>query len=546
MREVTRMDVEVITDDRAFAGLETEWTSLLADTPAVSGFQSFAWIAACRSALASAERSLFVLVMRDGSETVGIVPAERRRGGELRFIGDAVSNYLGPVYKPLRLPGVVRALGTVIESEPRISMVDFRGLRESSPFLTALRALRPNGWSEARVFETGTCPYVDVSPGWGALASSQKSRTRGQLARKWKALEGLGQVEFTEVGEPDAVQFVLPVMFELFTRRWEGRHESGGFARWHRRFHEHAAPALAAAGHVRVSLLKLDGAVIAFTYGVRAQGVTSSYVLAHDDTLAVCSPGLLLLARLLEAACQRGDAEYDFSLGQEGYKDMWATGTRRVFRVLRWRSGSAAAVRGHLRGLGTRAWVTARSLRWLRQLRRNGLRPFIFGAPGLESRADSPGLPAGGARSWNISRVAGIAGGAPGVSVGRWAYARMVRELSPRLLALAVDRNFRGDTLLAVSDGGRFLGLVWRAGSARRSVVAAGHEIAATDPVYYHPIAVPGSDLETLVHALRRTSEGFVLVSEGHLPDGVATHLGTLPADLRFSRAARSAARPAR
>src|SRR5947207_2786338 len=91
-------------------------------------------------------------------------------------------------------------------------------------------------------------------------------------------------------------------------------------------------------------------------------------------------------------------------------------------------------------------------------------------------------------------------------SAKTWTYRTMRARLSPRLLGLAADRAFRGDTLLALASEGRFLGVAWRARDARRSVVAG--EIAPADAtVYYHPVPGAESSTDVLVRALAGVME---------------------------------------
>jgi hypothetical protein len=447
-----------------------------------------------------------------------------------------LSNYLGPVYRPAFAAPVAAAFGEFLARERALSLVDFRGLHEHSAFLAALRARAIPGWSAVRTVRVATCPYADLTSGWEALAARRKGKQRASIARKWRALQRLGRLEFEEVTDPAGVEDALPTMFELFRRRWTGRHESGGFAGPHRAFHSRAACALAAAGHLRLSLLRLDGQIVAFAYGIRARGVTTSYVLAHDDALAVCSPGLLLLVQLVEAACRRGDPEYDFSIGEEDYKDAWATGTRTVRRLLCWRQGSPAAARARLRLLGTRAWVGARSVDWLRDLRREGVRRVLGGASRAEL-PDTPGLPAGSGRSWHVGRL-GAAGDGRGVAAGQWTYPELVRHLSPRLLDLAVDRVFRGDTLLPLFRDARLLGVVWRADRARRALVA-GERTLHDDVVFYHPIAAPGASVTEVTAALAELAAPApaVVVARTRPADLAVEWLDTFDADARFRRA---------
>jgi CelD/BcsL family acetyltransferase involved in cellulose biosynthesis len=369
--------MQVVESDAELGALAPAWGALLAETPEASAFHSFAWISACRAA-PSANGRPFVLVVRHGPDAVAILPTELGQHGDLRFIGHGRrSNYLGPVYRPAYVDAAVGALASFLARERRVSLLDFGGMRAPSPFLGVLLRTAMPGWDRPHAVETATCPSVDLTPGWEALCARHKSKQRANFARKRARLERLGALEFEEITEPDAVRAALPAMMELYRGRWDGRRESGGFAGRHRDFHAQAAAALAAAGHARVSLLRLDGRIVAFSYGLRAPGVTTSYVLAHDDALASHSPGLLLLLRVLEAACGRGDREYDFSIGEEGYKDAWATGRRQVFRVLCWRRASAAAIRGRLREIAARAWVRARSIDLLRDLRREGVRRVL-------------------------------------------------------------------------------------------------------------------------------------------------------------------------
>ena len=528
--------VEVVGDDRGLAQLEGEWDALFADTPEATGFQTFTWATSCRAHVSPAERRLFTLVVRDGGEAIGILPTEIGARGDLCFIGDTVSNYLGPVYRGTRLDDVVGALRATLDEERRVRLVDLRGLRTDVPFLRAWSAAdEAPGWRAATATRTARCPYLDLSAGWKAILARRKSSSRTLLARKQKTLARLGRAEFVETGDPAAVRAALPEMFRLFTERWAGRHESGGFAGRHRVFHTHAAPALAAAGQVRLSLLRLDGHVVAFSYGVRGSRGITSYVIAHDGALAVHSPGAVLLVRMLEAACARGDPEYDFSLGEEDYKEAWATGSRDVVRLLQSRRQPTAAARGALRALGSRAWDAARSIRPFRALKRDGPRRWLLGPPAPDVHPDAPGLAAGAARAWHVHRLTGD-DARNGLRFGAWSYADLRESLSPRLLALALERSYRNDVAVPLYEGDRLLGLVWRASPGRRALVLGGRDVAYETPVYYHPVAAPGRTIAEVVRALRGIEvDHREIVVVAQEPDvGGTEAVDRFAADLRF------------
>jgi CelD/BcsL family acetyltransferase involved in cellulose biosynthesis len=526
------LDIEIIDDDTRIAALERDWSALLASTPQSAAFQSFAWVSSCRAAAVSDGR-LFSLVFRDGRRTVAILPTEIGPHGDLRFVGHGpLSNYLGPVYDPARTEDVVDALGALLARERRVEALDLSALRRESPFLAAVRRIVVPGWSTAHIVETATCPYVDLTPGWAALCARHTAKSRATVARKFRRLERLGKLDFEEIVDPGRVEAAMPAMAHLFGRRWAGRHDSGGFAGRHREFQARAAVALAAAGHVRLSVLRLDGEIIAFAYGLRTGSVTASYVMSHDDTLGACSPGLLLLHRLLEAACRRGDPEYDFSVGEETYKDAWATGSRGVFRVVAWRRSLPATVRGRVRVLGTRAWVRARSIDWLRDLRREGIRRRRNDAP-----RDAPGLTAGTGDAWHVQRLSRRLARST-VTACAWRYGELVRQLSPRLLTLAVERALRGDESVALLDGERLLGVAWRAGREQAATVAGGVTLDRDDVVFYHPVPPPGATLDELMNALADVAApgAAVVVTRERVCESVAMHLGRFLADDGFRR----------
>jgi hypothetical protein len=172
-----------------------------------------------------------------------------------------------------------------------------------------------------------------------------------------------------------------------------------------------------------------------------------------------------------------------------------------VARVLRWRRHSTAGLRGRAAALASRAWVAARSVGWLRDLRREGVRTFVRRA----ARNRQPGQ--GESRGWSVYRVAPVRGGADTRVAPVAGFAEMERRLPPAVLRLAVDRCFRGDALLLLSAGERALGVVWRAAPARRSVVTGGRDVGTAE-VYYDPVAFAGGDVAGLVRALAARADG--------------------------------------
>ncbi len=496
-----RLRVEIVRTRAELAGLQNAWRDLFDMTPDVSGFQSQGWLDVCGDHL-PADSSLFVGVVWDDARPVAVFPTQLTGNGRLSFVGHELSNYCGPLQDPGHLEGAVLAWGSDLRQSSDVNAIDLSGLRGRSPFLRLVRDGLP-GWGRPATIRTNVCPEVDLRAGWPDVVGRHKSKQRSTWKRKAARLGQLGELDFVEISDPLAIDRAMPRLIELYEKRWAGLRVRATFSS-RREFHQEAAARLGEEGLALVSMLLLDGETIAFSYGIRGGGVTSSYVLAHDDRFDSYSPGQLLLLRILEASCRRGDPAYDFSLGDEPHKALWMTGKQGVYRAL-WGRGARP------RAAWTRAWASARSVAWLRRLKMRGLRVFPSAGRRKRDEHDAPGLPAGHPKRWYVYRF--HAGGA-GSSLRRCDYAELRELLSPRLLRLALKRSFHRDEPLVVQGDGGPLGIVWRAATARRSSVA-GHLLpsGSDDAVYYQPVTVEADRMERLVSLLAADGPCVVVTS---------------------------------
>jgi hypothetical protein len=299
---------------------------------------------------------------------------------------------------------------------------------------------------------------------------------------------------------------LLPDLFALFEGRWTTRQTSGGFAEYQRGFHRTVLQHLER-DVFRLSLLLLDDDVIAFSYGLQADGGTTSYIVAHDDRFRACSPGLLLLLHVLEAATRRRDTHYDFSLGRAPYKDSWADDEQRVYRVV-------VGKHCHRLAAQSRAWSALRDVPRLRRLKLEGVSALWKDRPVATVLADTPGIQAGPEGLWLVQQVRPQVRPA-NVRVRPFQYAEHGHQLSPRALELAVERSFRGDTAFAVERGEQLLGCVWRARESRRELISGG--TSEDQEVWYHPVAAQADELRTIADSV--AVEGSLLVSTSAIYD---------------------------
>ena len=126
------------------------------------------------------------------------------------------------------------------------------------------------------------------------------------------------------------------------------------------------------AGALVVSSLYAGERLAAVHVGMRDGNRWMSWIPAYDAELRKYSPGRILLHHILEDSFRRGDREFDFLIGDEEYKYLYATHVRIAGPVgtpplkVRGRKAAKAVVRAALRGTGLLDRAK-RLKRWLRE-----------------------------------------------------------------------------------------------------------------------------------------------------------------------------------
>ena len=174
-------------------------------------------------------------------------------------------------------------------------------------------------WSQllrAPTWRREASPALRVpSGGWDEYLASRSANFRQQLARRRRALEGAGAVDF-RLADKFSLDRDLDTLFALHRARWGSRRSDFADTGFHR---ELAHTALAR-GWLRLWLLELDRRPVAAWHGFQVGGVASYYQAGRDPAYDRYSAGFVLLAHTLRAAIEEGATEYRFGRGSEGFK----------------------------------------------------------------------------------------------------------------------------------------------------------------------------------------------------------------------------------
>ena len=311
------MRSELIRDPGKLAELEPAWWALFGRIGSATPFSSPAWLLPWWEVFAPG--NLMSVAVFDEDRLVGLAPLYRESradGGRLLPIGTGVSDFTDILVDPAHEDEAAAAILATLDAHA----ADWTSwsAEEAPPDATVLKVAVPRGWSDA-VEPQIACPVLTLSSPFSAAASgipSHKRRT-WTLARNRTARRASHLRQTT----PETLEQDLHTLFRLHAARWEGRGEAGVLAHEAvQRFHAAAAPALLAAGLLRLSTLSLDGEMAGAYYGMHRGARAFAYLTGFDPRFSFESPGTVVMGAAIEAAALEGATEFHFLRGQEGYK----------------------------------------------------------------------------------------------------------------------------------------------------------------------------------------------------------------------------------
>jgi CelD/BcsL family acetyltransferase involved in cellulose biosynthesis len=260
--------------------------------------------------------------MERGDCTVGLVPLCRDEWSGLvrvRAIGSvALTDYGGPLCAPEATPEVAAGLVSWVDTAVPLGFLHLRDVRPELGLPPFLSKPAEDAGLELTVRKDSTTSILPLPGSWNEYTAALPSKRRHELRRKLGRLERQyagATVRRSNEGtlERDLASFVA------LHRQAIGRKSS--FMRASRaQFFAALAESFQRAGWLRLHLLEANGFVLAATFGFAARDVFYLYNMAFDRRAARASPGIVLVARVIEETIAEGVHTFDFLRGAERYK----------------------------------------------------------------------------------------------------------------------------------------------------------------------------------------------------------------------------------
>lgn len=316
------------------------WESLEPATGSV--FSTWAWADAWWRVYGRGRR-LALHAVHDGDRLAALLPVYRADRGPvpvLRLIGHGAGDELGPVCAPEDAELAAGALDALARTRlPAHGLLLVDRIRGDTPVAARLRG---------DVVRVESTPIVDGGgrdgDGWLAGCSAN---FRQEVRRRTRRAEERG-VRIRLSDDPDRLDEDVAELVRLHRARW-GAEASGAFAPARVALHRDFARRAVERGWLRLWMAEADGQAVAALYSLRFGDGEWYYQAGRDPAWDRSSLGTVVLAAAIRDAFDAGIAVYRLGVGDEPYKERFATGDPelRTFVLGRARARRTAAGAAH-------------------------------------------------------------------------------------------------------------------------------------------------------------------------------------------------------
>jgi CelD/BcsL family acetyltransferase involved in cellulose biosynthesis len=252
-------------------------------------------------------------------------------GKRAEFLGASWGDYLDVV--------VDRSIGAAEAAELKMKILTSVLSASNGPTEVLLRNV-PTENATASAWERCSAPLyaLDVRSGPAPtleMTNAEQVLNSKNIRRCENRVRRHGDVTCLTYRTAEEILPRLEPFFEQHVRRWQGSGTPSLFEKdCHREFYERLTIELSCTGTLRFTEIRFGDRLAAAHYGFMDAGRFIWYKPTYEPALSELSPGVVLLARLVRQALEENARELDFTIGNEAFKDRYATRKREVVDYL--------------------------------------------------------------------------------------------------------------------------------------------------------------------------------------------------------------------
>jgi CelD/BcsL family acetyltransferase involved in cellulose biosynthesis len=327
------MKVVEVRREKEFDELRPGWQALLGNSASDTIFLTWEWLNAWWQAYGDPGNLRILAAYDDQGVLRGIAPMRyqtlRRYGRQvsaLSFIGDGTvdSDYLDLLISSGYEQEVIESFQVRwMEELKRGTVLLLHEIPESSPNYALLKSMTSRQDLFCRESEI-PCGTVSLPESWDGYLSTLRPRFRTKIRSVLRNLESRPEVRFGFCRTQEEVDRLLPVLFDLHTRRWSQDGKPGVFRGERKReFYRVLSASLLERGWLRFSWMEWNGRILACQYGFSYQGTYFHLQEGYEPACEHWNVGIGLRGWSIRELQREGIREYDFLGGVGRHKSDW-------------------------------------------------------------------------------------------------------------------------------------------------------------------------------------------------------------------------------
>lgn len=318
-------DVAIHRDTDIFCTLKNEWNPLVRRSHANRIFSTWEWNWHWWNAYSPGE--LAIITIRDEvGHLIGLAPWFIEENGDQRLVAtigcDEVSDYLDIIIARGAEEPVLSALTSYLSDVGMdANCFYFCNMPADSPARRLWPALLGAAGFSTHIEQQEVCPRISLPSSWEEYLFQISKKQRHELRRKIRRLEAVAEtVSWHSVTKETTLDQELPRFFDLMAQSDPAKAEFVADPA-NRSFFQSISHSAAQNGWLQLNFLAINGDYCAAYFNFRYE----NELLVYNSGLsagrhAAHSPGIVLLAYLIQDAIEKGLHTIDFLRGNETYK----------------------------------------------------------------------------------------------------------------------------------------------------------------------------------------------------------------------------------
>ena len=269
------------------------------------------------------DKHLYVLTVIDDGP-VALIPLmwdDTAEGRRVRFLGgDDLTDYLGPIIPDAsHVYDVADALiHYLLEEAPQWDLFDAKCMPVPFGFADRLLETADRHRLEFQVDEQELTAVLGLGGSFDEYLDRLTKKQRHELRRKMRRFDD--QAPSAAIRTADDSSITSDVLTFVDMHRGSEGLKGKFFMPERATFFARMAQIFQPMGLLRLDFLEVDERPIAATFSFEYANKFYLYNSAYEHEFRPLSPGLILVARLIERACNQGLEAFDFLRGRERYK----------------------------------------------------------------------------------------------------------------------------------------------------------------------------------------------------------------------------------